>query len=470
MDNTKPAAAGRFLRPVMFLAGLSFSGLAFAGPEVINVGENADVSSNPTKALTEAFNSSAKKVIVPNLGKPYIVEPILVQHGDKEIILEPGVVIQAKPGAFKKIHDRMIQFDNVKNVTLRGKGAILRMNKKDYQGPDYKPSEFRHALAIVGSDDFLLEDLTVEEAGGDGVFIGAAYYTKPPYPERSIPMIRKSGETTDREIPLCRNVTIRRVVTDRCHRNGMSLISGENFLIEDCVFKNTSGTRPEDGLDIEPSRRTQTLKNVLVRNCISENNGGKNIGIYLRKLKEGEVTIRVENCEVRGGKSYGIVVGAIGDNEDEGISGQILVKDCKVSDTAKAGICVYDKSYKTVDLIFENCVLKNVATSTTGGSASPEAPLAQDIKTWIPPVAPIVFYLRRQPDLPKHFGGITFKDCRVEDAGGRPLIAQEAKEEPRDLYIAGLSGTIRTSQKNPVINLGPYTRNATLQIIPDNPE
>ncbi|MDQ8194778.1 right-handed parallel beta-helix repeat-containing protein [Coraliomargarita sp. SDUM461004] len=444
---------------------------ASSGSDVstVNVGDNPDVFTHPTKVLTDAFNSDVKKVIVPNLGKPYIVDPILVKHGEKEIVFEPGVVILAKKGSFKSKMDSLVRLENVKNVTLRGNGATFRMNREDYLQDDYEPSEHRHALSIAACDGILIEDLNVEESGGDGVYIGGAYYHRLPVPEDSVKITwtAKDGRQVTRwELPVSKNITIRRVVADRNHRQGLSLITGVNILIEDCVFKNTSGTPPMHGLCIEPATLRNQLKNVVVRNCISENNDSAGFSIYLRKLKQSSepVDILIEDCQVRGSKGSGLIVGAIGNREDEGVSTHITFKDCLVMDTEKSGIYVYDKSYNTGEVVFQNCILWDVAKSNIGGLISPEAAEVENSRR-LPPVAPIAFYLRRQSDLTNHFGGIFFDNCLVKDQGGRPVIGQAAYLGIKDLKISNIRGTILTTEENPTVDLGPYTSDMSLEVI-----
>jgi len=431
----------------------------------LNVAEHPAILNDPTKAFNEAFNSSAKRVVVPCRETPYVVGPIVMTNGDKEIVLEPGVVIQAKPGAFKPTMACLIRLENANNVVIRGNGATLRMNRMEYREPDHRPSEHRHALAIAGCDDILVEDLTVEESGGDGVYIGGLWYDANPALKKSIEIPEK--EKTRWMIPSSRNVTIRRVIADRNHRQGLSLITGENILIEDCVFKNTSGTPPMHGLCIEPAHVQNRLKNVVVRNCISEMNDSAGFSVYLRKLKQNSepVEILIEDCEVRGSKGAGLVVGAIGDNKDSGVSARITFRNCLVKDTEKAGIYVYDKSFSTGEVVFDGCHLKNVAKSAIGGSSSPEAAQQEVAESRRPPVAPIVFYLRRQSNLTNHFGGIVFKDCQLEDDVDRPVIAQGAKVGPENILISKLSGTIQTSRENPVMNLGEPGADVTLTLV-----
>ncbi len=419
----------------------------------------ADESADLTAALQAAFDSDAARVIIPNREKPYIVGPLRIEKGDKEIILEEGVVLQAKPNAFKEIKECLLRIDHAKNVTLRGKGATLRMNRMEYRNAEHKPSEWRHGIGIYGCENILVEDVRVEETGGDGVMISGGVYPHPPYPEGSV---KAPQGWKGRVIPGSRNVTIRRVVADRNHRQGLSLISGENILIEDCVFSNTSGTRPSNGLDIEPSMPYNLLKNIVVRNCISEANDGGGFMVYLRKMKDHSdpVDVLIENCEVRGGKGTGLAVAAVGDN---GVDAKVTFRNCKVRDVEKAGIYVYDKSYKKGIVRFENCHVSNVATSEEAGPSSPEAPVEPN-ELRPPPQAPVVLYLRRQPDLTEHFGGVVFENCVIEDDEDRPLVTQGARTGATTIAISEVHGTIITSKPNPVLNLGENTSNVTLTV------
>ena len=84
-----------------------------------------------TEALQAAVNSGAKKVIVPSMGKDWIVRPIQLA-GDQELVLEHGVVITAKRGEYRGKGDSVFRAQDVANLTIRGKGATVRMHKRDY--------------------------------------------------------------------------------------------------------------------------------------------------------------------------------------------------------------------------------------------------------------------------------------------------------------------------------------------------
>ena len=53
-----------------------------------------------TKALQAAINAGAKRLVIENMGAPWIVTPIQIA-GDLEIVFEEGVVVEAKKGAFQ---------------------------------------------------------------------------------------------------------------------------------------------------------------------------------------------------------------------------------------------------------------------------------------------------------------------------------------------------------------------------------
>ncbi|MCF6284389.1 MAG: DUF1080 domain-containing protein, partial [Candidatus Hydrogenedentes bacterium] len=83
-----------------------------------------------TAAIQAAIDSGAKKVLVPFVGKPWIVMPLKLRS-DLELTFEPGVLVLAKRGEFKGRGDSLLSAHGAENLTIRGYGATLRMWKKD---------------------------------------------------------------------------------------------------------------------------------------------------------------------------------------------------------------------------------------------------------------------------------------------------------------------------------------------------
>jgi hypothetical protein len=98
-----------------------------------------------TKALQAAIRSGAKKLTVPNLGKPWVVGPLFLES-DQEIVFEKGVVVQAIKGAFLGVEDSLFTADGKENITVQGAGAEWVMRKEDYRKAPYAQAEWRHCL------------------------------------------------------------------------------------------------------------------------------------------------------------------------------------------------------------------------------------------------------------------------------------------------------------------------------------
>jgi hypothetical protein len=390
-------------------------------------------AADSTAALQAAIDSHAKRVLVPYVGAPWIVRPITLRS-DQEIDFEPGVLILAKRGEFQGGGDSLLSAVGVSNLTLRGYGATLRMWKKDYQNPPYKKAEWRMGIALRGCRNVRVEGLRVESSGGDGFYVDGG-----------------AGREWSEDI------IIRNCVAYDNHRQGISVISVVNLLVENCTFAATSGTAPEAGIDIEPDTPQQRLVNCVIRNCIFEDNHGHEIAIYLRQMKHTTepISIRFENCLSRqtdasiGGWS-GMTVGAVG---DDGPKGLIEFVDCVSENTGEEGTKVYDKSVDGALVRFVRCKWSNPWTSAHPEYAGPRVP---------------VLIESRQPKLTSHFGGIEFKDCYVYDNVRRPAL--QVEENGTEFGVREIHGLITVQNPTGVrMRLGHAPANADVQVAPANP-
>ena len=234
-----------------------------------------------TAAFQAAIDSGADVVIVPDIGRSWIVKPVF-GRSNLTLHFEKGVVVEAKKGEYKPRKASMFNVECCTNVTVSGYGARLRMRKWEYHTKDYVRSEFRHALRFMSCKNVLVEGLYVLESGGDGIVFGVDYDKDP----EQVNM----------------NVTVRNVVCDGNNRQGISIISAENLLIENSDFINTYGTAPSAGIDLEPNMEGDRLVNCQVRNCRFKNNAGSGIEVYTVKLtaKSRPVSILIEECQTYG--------------------------------------------------------------------------------------------------------------------------------------------------------------------------
>lgn len=235
-----------------------------------------------TAALQAAIDSG-QNVYVPNMGADWIVSPIMLTHSNQEIRFESGVVVSAKPGAFQAVDDALFTASGKSNITLNGYGATLVMRKSDYQQAPYAPAEWRHGINLLDVSGFEILGLSIKSTGGDGIYVGAN---------------SQSGYSQD--------IVVKDVLLEDNHRQGISIISVKNMLIDNAVILNTQGTAPEAGIDFEANYDAQRIANVTVRNTIIQGNNTYGI-LFAGSIDLAEpISVDIENVTIVGNGADGI--------------------------------------------------------------------------------------------------------------------------------------------------------------------
>ena len=353
-----------------------------------------------TAALQAAIDSGAKKVVVEQMPSPWIVDKIRLAS-DQELFFEAGVEVLAKKGAFHGSSDSLFSAAGKKNIKLIGPGATLRMRRADYDSQDYKHAEWRHVLNFHGCTGITVEGLTLAESGGDGIYLGAGSGGAP-----------------------CKDVVIRDVICDRNYRQGISVISAENLLIERCVLKDTAGTPPAAGIDFEPNLANERLVNCVMRDCAIENNQGYALHVYAPNLDgtSQPLSIRVENCVTRGtnARSASIVVSS---GPKGPVKGLIELIKCRFEDVGTTAITIASTTPRGVRLRMVDCTLADPAEQSKVA-------------------APIL--LQTRPDSLEPLGGIEFAGVTVRERIDRPLIKYN---DPAGVALVDVTGSI-TLERN----------------------
>lgn len=356
--------------------------------------------SEATAALQAAIDSGAPKLIVDKQASPWIVDKIRLQS-DQEIVFEPGVEVLAKKDAFRGTSDALFSAWDCQNVKLLGPGATLRMRRDDYARPPYQKAEWRHALSLRGCRGVTVSGLTLAESGGDGIYLAGG---------------RKSNA--------CRDVVIRDVTCDRNYRQGISVISAENLLIENCTLKNTAGTAPAAGIDFEPNAASEKLVNCVMRNCAIEDNQGYGLHIYARPLTGAspEMSLRIENCVTRGRNARSASIVTANGGESGAVKGRIEFVRCRFEDAGTAGLVIGSKPVDGARLRFEDCLIADASTD--------------------PVQTPPILLNSRMGDS-EDLGGIEFANLTIRERAARPLLRFDDKA---GLMIRAVSGTINVQR------------------------
>jgi len=349
-----------------------------------------------TDALQAAIDSGVRKLIIDNPGKPWIVRPITLAS-NQEIVFRKGVEVVAKSGEFKGKTDALFRADDKQNITLNGYGATLRMHRSDYANPPYEDAEWRHTLSIKSCSNVKVYGLTLADSGGDGIYLGTA--TK--------------GVTN-------KDIHIKDVTCERHYRQGISVITAENLLIENTIMRETGGTPPQSGIDFEPNHADQRLVNVVMRNCTTEHNKGDGFEVYLMHIdaKSAPVSIRIENCLSIGDNGNAVSL-TTRNAPGRAAKGTIEFVRCTFRDTVNSGVSILDVPVDGCTVRFSDCSILDAALTK-------------------PDTTPILFRNRADASVP--LGGVIFDDCTVRDSIDRALMSYSPKAI--GVPVRGVTGTI----------------------------
>lgn len=159
----------------------------------------------------------------------------------------------------------VLNIHNVNNVTVEGSLTIIG----DRESHTATTGESGHGIRIVNSHNVHVSDADIRYTWGDGVCVG--------------------GNGTMAEIS--QNVTLERIRTYKCSRNGLSIIEADGVVVRDCDFTYTDRTAPQYGIDVEPNLGTAT--NITIENVRMLNNGIGGFALYTTKATlPGVLTLR----------------------------------------------------------------------------------------------------------------------------------------------------------------------------------
>ena len=297
--------------------------------------------------LQAALDSDEPVIVIDRQACDWLVRPLrVVSRRHKKIVFEKGAFVRAVRGGFRGVLDVLLTFENCQDIELTGAGSDvcgLRMWREDYRDLKvYKRSEWRHALAFHSCEDVKLSGFSANESGGDGLYVGVSDRTE--------------------QTP-CRRFVVRDCLFDRNLRQGISVISVDGLLLDGVRMTNTAGGAPEAGIDIEPNSPKEVVRNVILRNCVSENNAGRGFEIELAQFNASTepVSILFENCRSTGNRdgtscarSSEISRCELGAGYPRG---SVRYRDCRFEKSARSGIRIHGKPRDSVSVTFENCVL-----------------------------------------------------------------------------------------------------------------
>lgn len=206
-----------------------------------------DGITNDFENLQRFFNYPSKNYIINN-GNYYIDEDIILKNSNCNIKCINSLI---KYAPNNKTHYYILKCYNLHDINFEK--LHLVGDKNEHLGTE---GQFGHCLHIIDSYNINVKNSILENAWGDGIYIGLDWDVAP---KNTVNNIKVSN---------CKILN--------CSRNGISLTTGNNIVIENNYIYKTDRTNPRSGIDIEPSYNTDLalpyMKNLVVRNNRTEEN------------------------------------------------------------------------------------------------------------------------------------------------------------------------------------------------------
>lgn len=179
-----------------------------------------------------------------NVGDSHTTGGIIPKDNSK-LIIDGKILVNPNPYT----NYSAINLTGKEFVDVQGRGYVIG-DRDDHEGDT---GEWGMGITCYSSKNINIEGVTVQDCWGDGLYIG--------------------GRETDTESFPSENVIIDNVRLVRNRRQGASVVNASNIHFKNSVFKDTEGTLPQAGLDIEPNPNTKgVVENITIEDCIFTNN------------------------------------------------------------------------------------------------------------------------------------------------------------------------------------------------------
>ena len=228
-------------------------------------GAKGDGRTDDTAAVQKAIDEvsgTGRTVLVPN--GIYMINAV----GERRLSLRNNTTLRLSEGAtLKEGHYAVLTIAGVSNVTVIG--GLLEGDRDKHQGA---AGEWGMGIRIErGARHITIAGVTARKMWGDGFYIEGA-----------------------------EDVTLCAVVADHNRRQGLSVIEVDGLVVTNSVFKNTRGTRPSAGIDLEPDRTSQTIANVRIAYSKFLDNVGPGILISGQKGADNFSNVEIAGNLFRG--------------------------------------------------------------------------------------------------------------------------------------------------------------------------
>lgn len=216
-----------------------------------------DGSSDYTEYIQQAIDENLK-IKLPNFPIK-INENGLLLKSNTELFFDKKSKLILLPN--DKTHYGMLTLKKVKNIIVYN--PHLEGDRDEHLS---KEGQWGMGIRIHDSQHIKVYNSNIYNMWGDGIYITSYSNTN------------KSND-----------ILIKYGLINNVRRNGISIISGQNIIIDSIQIANTNGHKPASGIDIEPNTKNDVLKNINIKNVFTYNNELDGITMGLNNLINSEI-------------------------------------------------------------------------------------------------------------------------------------------------------------------------------------
>lgn len=201
-----------------------------------------DGQGDDTSAIQAALDTG-NNVWIPDGTYPINAQSGLSPYDHQKIYLSPNAFLRVISSEDE--YYQVFRLEDKEGIIIEG-GTILG-DRHSHIGLN---GEWGMGISISGCRDITIQGVTIKDCWGDGIYINST--EKNHYSQ---------------------NIQIINCICDGNRRQGLSVVACRGALIMDCVFRNTGGTEPQCGLDLE-ANEGHVVSDVLVTRCTAYGNLG----------------------------------------------------------------------------------------------------------------------------------------------------------------------------------------------------
>lgn len=267
----------------------------------------------------------------------------LFPRSNQTIVLSNNAVLKAMPNASDSY--AVIRVWECDNVSISGGKIIGERNEHTEIDGEWGMGIQVHN----NSTNISIRNMEIKDCWGDGIYVG--------------------DENDTRE----NNVLIDNVICDNNRRQGLSITYANGVTVRNSVFKNTNGTDPQCGIDVEPNS-SDVVKNLKFLNVQCFGNVGD--GLDLCGYSENIEDIEIIDCDFTNNAGVGLLIENVKDasitdttilnNQEEGIylysdASNITFSNVDISNNYYDGVFIETSSttIEIANITFENCTFAN---------------------------------------------------------------------------------------------------------------